>query len=204
MHSARKLLRALGGREQDSSAQPLSKIQTQPEPAPRPKPLQGASLLEPDDELPSQFDDDEAAPKSGIRLTREMRRSRRKRAVKSRTISTMRMAKAELEAGRALYPEFVTRPVQREECKDGPRPCPYVSCRYHLYLDVSPHTGSIKLNFPDLEVWELEESCALDVAERGAVQVERLGAILNLTRERVRQLEVQALRAIHDDLATDG
>ena len=40
----------------------------------------------------------------------------------------------------------------RAECVEGPRPCPYVSCKYHLYLDVQHRTGAIKLNFPDIEV----------------------------------------------------
>ena len=65
-----------------------------------------------------------------------------------------------------------------------------MACKYHLYLDVNPETGSIKMNFPDLEPWELEETCALDIAERGGVTLEEVGAILNLTRERVRQVEV--------------
>ncbi|OGQ84981.1 MAG: DNA-binding protein [Deltaproteobacteria bacterium RIFOXYA12_FULL_58_15] len=85
------------------------------------------------------------------------------------------------------------RPKNRSECRNGPRPCLYVSCKHHLYLDVNPETGSIKLNFPSQEVWELEETCALDVAERGGITLEEVGEILNLTRERIRQLEVTAL-----------
>ena len=38
-------------------------------------------------------------------ITREQRRSRRKREVRARTISVKRMTKRELEIGRALYPE---------------------------------------------------------------------------------------------------
>jgi len=60
-------------------------------------------------------------------------------------------------------------------------------------LDVNPETGSVKLNFPDQEPWELENSCALDIAERGGVTLEEVGEILNLTRERVRQVEVTGL-----------
>ena len=45
----------------------------------------------------------------------------------------------------------------------------FISCKHHLYLDVNPETGSIKLNFPHLEPWEMLESCSLDVAERGVV-----------------------------------
>jgi hypothetical protein len=128
-------------------------------------------------------------------LTREQRRSRRKRDVRARTISVKRLSKAELERGRQLFPEDTAslRPRMREECIDGARPCPFVSCAHHLYLDVSPRTGAIKLNFPDLEVWEMTETCALDVADRGGTTLEEVGAIMNLTRERIRQVEVKGL-----------
>jgi hypothetical protein len=128
-------------------------------------------------------------------VTREQRRSRRKREVRARTISVKRMTKRELELGRLLYPdvEGVERPVAREDCQGGERPCPFVSCKHHLYLDVSARTGAIKLNFPDLEVWEMNETCALDIADRGGATLEEVGAIMNLTRERIRQVEVKGL-----------
>jgi hypothetical protein len=127
-------------------------------------------------------------------VTREQRRSRRKRDVRARTISVKRMTKRELELGRLLYPEVeVDRPVTRADCANGERPCPFVSCQHHLYLDVSARTGAIKLNFPDLEVWEMTETCALDVADRGGTTLEEVGAIMNLTRERIRQVEVKGL-----------
>jgi hypothetical protein len=128
-------------------------------------------------------------------VTREQRRSRRKRDVRARTISVKRMTKRELELGRLLYPdvEDVQKPRTRAECLEGERPCPFVSCKHHLYLDVSARTGAIKLNFPDLEVWEMTETCALDVADRGGTTLEEVGAIMNLTRERIRQVEVKGL-----------
>ncbi|HEY1957399.1 MAG TPA: sigma factor-like helix-turn-helix DNA-binding protein [Polyangiaceae bacterium] len=128
-------------------------------------------------------------------VTREQRRSRRKREVRARTISVKRMTKRELELGRVLYPdvEGVERPVTRADCQGGERPCPFVSCKHHLYLDVSARTGAIKLNFPDLEVWEMSETCALDIADRGGATLEEVGAIMNLTRERIRQVEVKGL-----------
>jgi hypothetical protein len=138
-------------------------------------------------------------------ITREQRRSRRKRDVRARTISVKRMTKRELEIGRLLYPENgYWKPRTRAECADTPRPCPYVSCKYHLFIDVSNRTGAIKLNFPDLEVWDMPESCALDVADRGGTTLEDVGAIMNLTRERIRQVEVKALaklEALRDMLA---
>ena len=129
------------------------------------------------------------------KVTREQRRSRRKRDVRARTISVKRMTKRELEMGRLLYPdvEDVVKPTKRAECLEGERPCPFVSCKHHLYLDVSARTGAIKLNFPDLEVWEMTETCALDVADRGGTTLEEVGAIMNLTRERIRQVEVKGL-----------
>jgi hypothetical protein len=135
------------------------------------------------------------APEVAPPVTREQRRSRRKRAIRARTISVKRMTKRELELGRLLYPETedAERPAVREDCANSARPCPFVSCKHHLYLDVSAKTGAIKLNFPDLEVWEMSETCALDIADRGGTTLEEVGAIMNLTRERIRQVEVKGL-----------
>jgi hypothetical protein len=143
---------------------------------------------------------------SAEQVTREQRRSRRKRAVRARTISVKRMTKRELELGRLLYPDMEEepRPRTREACAGGERPCPYVSCKHHLFLDVSARTGAIKLNFPDLEVWDMNETCALDVSDRGGTTLEEVGAIMNLTRERIRQVEVKGLaklQALKDMMA---
>jgi hypothetical protein len=94
------------------------------------------------------------------------------------------------------------RPKCRAECINGPRPCMFVSCKHNLYLDVNPETGSIKLNFPDKEIWELEHTCALDVAEKGGITLEEVGAIMNLTRERIRQVETRGLLKLR--AATEG
>lgn len=121
------------------------------------------------------------------------RRKRRSRA-RARTISIRRLSKAELNRGRLLYPEMdYWKPKSRSECVDMERPCPFVSCKYHLYIDVHPVRGSIKLNFPDVEVWEMAETCALDISDRGGITLEEVGEIMNLTRERVRQVETAGL-----------
>ena len=131
---------------------------------------------------------------------------------RARTMSRKEMARMfrqEAAAGgvepelRALMAELdATRPKTRADCAGAPRPCPYVSCKYNLFVDVNPRTGSVKMNFPDKELWELAETCALDVADRQGITLEEVGVIMNLTRERVRQLEMRGLtklRVIADD-----
>ena len=106
-----------------------------------------------------------------------------------------RLTREELRVGAIMYPPVdVPRPTKREHCRsEEMRPCPWVACKHHLYLDINPETGSIKINFPDLEPWELQNTCALDVAERGGITLEEVGEIMNLTRERIRQVEVRGL-----------
>jgi hypothetical protein len=136
----------------------------------------------------------------------EERRGRRKRRsrARARTISIRRLSKAELNRGRELYPETdYWKPKSRSECKDMERPCPFVSCKYHLYIDVHPVRGSIKLNFPDIEIWEMTETCALDVADRGGITLEEVGEIMNLTRERVRQVETAGLARLQEYRAVE-
>jgi DNA-directed RNA polymerase sigma subunit (sigma70/sigma32) len=67
---------------------------------------------------------------------------------------------------------------------------------------VNPQTGTIKLNFPELEVWELVHSCALDIADQGGTAIETVGELLNVTRERIRQIEAQALSKLTSSAGT--
>jgi hypothetical protein len=50
-------------------------------------------------------------------LSREQRRSRRKRDVRARTISIRRISKRELLTGRSAFPEVVARPKRRGDCE---------------------------------------------------------------------------------------
>lgn len=133
----------------------------------------------------------EAAPPE---VSRKIRRRRRRTRPRSKTIAMKRLTREELRLGAAMYPPVdIPRPSTRAECREEMRPCPWVACKHHLYLDINPETGSIKINFPDLEPWELQHTCALDVAERGGITLEEVGEIMNLTRERIRQVEVRGL-----------
>jgi Sigma-70, region 4 len=128
-------------------------------------------------------------------ISRKIRRRRRRTRPRSKTIAMKRLTREELRVGAIMYPPVdVPRPSTREQCRsEEMRPCPWVACKHHLYLDINPETGSIKINFPDLEPWELQHTCALDVAERGGITLEEVGEIMNLTRERIRQVEVRGL-----------
>lgn len=123
-------------------------------------------------------------------------RNRRAREVRALTVHRKHMGELALKREALLHPDTEEqRPATRACCIDGERPCPFVSCKWHLYLDVSP-LGSIKLNFPDLDPDELTETCALDVADRGGAILEQVGALMNITRERVRQLEAIAFKKL--------
>ena len=123
----------------------------------------------------------------------KLRRHRRTRP-RGTTIAMKRLSLAELQRGAALYPPVeLERPRTRADCGAEARPCPWVACKHHLYLDINPETGSIKINFPDREPWELEHTCALDVAEAGGKTLDEIGEITNLTRERIRQVEIRGL-----------
>lgn len=116
--------------------------------------------------------------------------------MKRRTIQRKRITLAM----RRAEPLEVERPRTRADCIDGPRPCPWVGCRHHLYLEVKPN-GSIVLNQPDLEPWELEQSCSLDF--RRALLFTEIAAILGVTRWRVMQLAQPALARVAQALDLD-
>jgi hypothetical protein len=142
-------------------------------------------------------DNEGEAPQPEVAKLRLKVRPSRDGRYRSKTIAPKRLTRDEKRLAEVLiYPDDVERPRTRMECQGMPRPCPFVSCEHHLYLDVNPDSGAIKLNFPHLEVWEMAETCSLDVADRGGITLEEVGAILNLTRERIRQVEVRGLYKI--------
>ena len=123
------------------------------------------------------------------------------RPPRPRSESTKRLPKrdrAEAAAEAASLVGYEPRPTTRSQCLAGgrneARPCPYVSCSAHLALEVHPRFGSIKTNFADLET--MRDTCALDVADRGETTLEEVGSLMNLTRERVRVIEAEALAAL--------
>lgn len=144
--------------------------------------------------------DVEAEAEAAPDLPRWSRAAARRRGIPpKKTLAVRRITKLELAAGRAELKalgadEPYERPKTRGDCSRVPRPCPYIACKYSLYLDVS-ETGSVILNFPHLEPGQMpaDQSCSLDLADRGAMTLEDIAVVTNLTRERIRQVELKAL-----------
>ena len=86
--------------------------------------------------------------------------------------------------------EVGPKPSSRSECLKGVRPCPWVTCRHHLFLDVRAD-GGIRENFNNPE--EMLATCSLDLAEDGPRTLDQVSVLMGMSRERVRQIEEQAL-----------
>lgn len=80
---------------------------------------------------------------------------------------------------------------------NGARPCPYTHCRYHIEPDRRTRRGSGRHTS---QVPDRTESCALDVADRHEHTLDYVAGLLGVTRERVRQIEVQAVRKLRRTL----
>lgn len=106
----------------------------------------------------------------------------------------------DLHAADACDDDLPQRPRTRGDCVNSMRPCPWVGCRHHLFIDVNQSNGSILFNFFDKEPWELVPSCSLDVADKGGAlddggcTLEDIGKMLGgLSREAVRLIEKRAI-----------
>ena len=89
------------------------------------------------------------------------------------------------------------RPHTRGDCADGPRPCPWISCRYHLGNLES--YGKLTLRRANMS-----ETCALDVADGGAHGLRETGRLMGLSRQTVLDIERMALGKVRGALAELG
>lgn len=114
------------------------------------------------------------------------------------------------------------------DCVDRPRPCPWIGCKFHLLVDVTHAGNLVvnggerstrgrrqwtKKKLPSKRSFEEEvmeslfdslrkgwpPTCTLDVAEDPEDStLDDVGEILNVSRERIRQLQAYALEVLRD------
>lgn len=127
-----------------------------------------------------------------------------------RSMGTKKITKRE-RATFVPYPKYIRRPKTRGDCLKMPRPCPFVTCRHHLLLDVNPESGAIWMNHPGVELEELEDTCSLDVADRyeaEGITSEHVGLLIGTTPERARQIDIGARQEVRSkltgELAVEG
>jgi len=73
-----------------------------------------------------------------------------------------------------------------------------VGCRYHLFLDVRP-SGNISYMFgPDVErLRDMPATCALDVADNGAHDVDAVGKYINASGQLAALMCQRVVRKLH-------
>ena len=94
------------------------------------------------------------------------------------------------------------RELQRIDCRDGPRPCPYTQCRQHLHNDYVP--AASRWSERNRVIAHSTHSCALDVAVANpdGLTCREIGLLLGMTGERARQILQQAVSKIDVDART--
>lgn len=89
-------------------------------------------------------------------------------------------------------------PRTRGDCAGVARPCPHLGCRHHLWLRLqSENPGNPQRGRQGPTTFRpiTNETCALDVAERGA-EVEEIAKLLGCDATRVRQLAASGLEKL--------
>ena len=96
------------------------------------------------------------------------------------------------------------RPRKRSECFEIMRPCPFVTCDFNLFPEWAGLRGRskrsgckkriIRTKITDPFKVPQNRSCVLDIALLGGLTLEEVGYILDITRERVRQIQFAALK----------
>lgn len=99
-----------------------------------------------------------------------------------------------------IVADLPPRPRTRGDCIDGPRPCPWVSCKHHL---LPGHMEAKATHMADdsdealLSVLEsMPDTCELDAADRGGATLEEVAQSFSVTREWIRQIEAKTLKRV--------
>ena len=95
------------------------------------------------------------------------------------------------------------RPFKFAQCAEIVGPCPFVSCRHHLGLDIRAD-GGLTINIPGLEedpalaLTMAAETCSLKVAAGGEITLEAIAPLFDVTPERISQISTEAERKYED------
>jgi len=89
----------------------------------------------------------------------------------------------------------VLRPKTRGDCKDGSRPCPWVSCKFNTYL-LEVH--GYEIEYQQTDVMDMKVSnCALDYAENGEMNtLEAVGEAFGMSKQTMLKIEDIAMRKL--------
>lgn len=127
----------------------------------------------------------------------------------SRRLEAERSIAVEPEVPESELLPMPERPRTRGDCIDGPRPCPWATCRYSLLPHWANEDGETPIDV-------LRHTCALDVADRAEGYIKdnvtpgdpgslnAIAQVTNLTRERVRQVETIAVSKLLRGLKRAG
>ncbi|MBU1173554.1 MAG: hypothetical protein KKD44_28635 [Proteobacteria bacterium] len=99
-------------------------------------------------------------------------------------LKELREAVVEMEEPEEELDPLPLRPITRAGCQGRPGICPWFSCRYNLCFEMTE---------PSVEAWEKRPTCVLDVADEGEHSLAEIAEIFGVSRERVRQIEVEAM-----------
>lgn len=119
-------------------------------------------------------------------------RSKTCRACIGKTSYLKRIEKKDREA-------LANRPKTRGDCVNGPRPCPWVGCKYHMWLEVGKG-GHITYR-PGCDE---DESCVLDIADRGGEEGSTIARYMGISRSRADQIYWRAMKKMGQSSLRDA
>ena len=101
--------------------------------------------------------------------------------------------------------ERYPKPRCRDDCLGLPRPCPYVSCWWHTYLDLKPN-GEVVYNWGNRPVEDIPYwgSCVLDLADGGGIEEEELSEVLGMEIGAFRRFYESILRKLRHHKYADA
>jgi hypothetical protein len=75
------------------------------------------------------------------------------------------------------------RPRSRDACASVPRPCPHSACKYHMFFENDPVSGSLRMRPPTILLDSSTCSCALDMAEMRIQSIDEMKYVVGRNPE---------------------